>query len=53
MKKTDLAELDIRLQVLNVLGLIVDDGNQVMNSRQTVTGLICDSLLDNTIKLIY
>lgn len=47
MKKTDLAKLDLSLQVLDVLGLIVDNRNQVMNSRQTVTGFICGSLLDS------
>lgn len=49
---TDLAELDLSLQVLNVLRLIVDDGNQVMNTRQTATALIYDSLLYSTIKLV-
>lgn len=48
---TDLAELDLGLQVLNVLRLIVDDGNQVMNTRQTATALIRDSLLDSTIHI--
>jgi len=47
---TDLAELDLGLQVLNVLRLIVDDGNQVMKSRLTATALIHDTLLrDSTI----
>jgi len=47
---TDLAELDLGLQVLNVLRLIVDDGNQVMNTRLTATALIHDTLLiDSTI----
>ncbi len=49
INRTDLAELDLSLQVLNVLRLIVDDGNQVVNTRQTAIALVCGSLLDSTI----